>query len=121
MGSFHLFYFSFFLDSRNSVSTDGKMPGLGLPGRGVTGKPDGIIIVAKDVAERQVPGGSWGADGLCLSSPRCGGGRRRGGSGVCRRPGAAVPRAPPAAPLRARGPARGWRPPRRAHPGAQGR
>lgn len=36
----------------NSASTDEKMPGLGLLGRGVSGTSNGIIIVRKDVAER---------------------------------------------------------------------
>lgn len=61
-------------------------------------------------------GGRQGCWWLCLSSPRCGGGGCRGGS-----PGAAVPRAPAAAPLCTGVPGWGWRPPRRAHPGAQGR
>lgn len=66
-------------------------------------------------------GGRLGWWWVCLSSPRCGWGGCRGGGRAGWSPRAAVPRAPPAAPLHAGIPGWGWRPPRRAHPGAQGR
>lgn len=63
MGGCLLFSLFCFLDSRNSVSTDEKMPGLGVLGRGATATSNGIIIIKKDVNGRQA-----GVVMVCLSA-----------------------------------------------------